>query len=668
MHNLNKLFIYLLLSLLVSLPVFGQPFDFTGLSSPYCSDDGVVTLTGSAAPSGTFSGVGITDNGDGTAVFDPSMAGAGGSINYSLDAWQSIETGYIHSFGIQSDGSLWAWGNNVYSQLGNGSTTDSNIPIQIGSATWQSIVAGGGGHSLGIQSDGSLWAWGRNTFGQLGNGNIATSNIPIQIGSATWQSIVAGYVHSLGIQSDGSLWAWGRNNSGQLGNGNNNDSNIPIQIGTATNWQSIETGYVHSLGIQSNGTLWAWGRNLSGQLGNGSNTDSNIPIQIGTATNWQSVIAADNHSFGIQSDGTLWAWGRNVNGQLGNGSNTTSNIPIQIGSATWQSIAAGYVHSLGIQSDGSLWAWGNNGNGQLGNGNNTDSNIPIQISSATNWQSVIAAANHSLGIQSDGSLWAWGRNNYGQLGNGSTTDSNIPVQIGYYEESVIVNVCNGAIDISISDPCSCGNPLNVIDAAGTIVLFHETVSITAPAGQTWNLTLLNSGEALDINGVALALPAALTETPAGSGNYELEFYHSPDVGYNATFSNGVAADDQMIGNSCTFCSPIPTMSQWGLMILGLLFLTLSSLFSMQSEGVLNIKFVNTDASSVRHFINMSELPFNKSLYFRLLLLVCLCLWLMFSFAIQFFGYELTTADVPGSLIFAFILAYFLSLFFMLKEK
>ncbi|MGB1205790.1 MAG: RCC1 domain-containing protein, partial [Chitinophagales bacterium] len=221
MRNLNKLFIYLLLSLLVSLPVFGQPFDFTGLSSPYCSDDGVVTLTGSAAPSGTFSGVGITDNGDGTAVFDPSMAGAGGSINYSLDAWQSIVAGGFHSLGIQSDGTLWAWGRNLSGQLGNGNTTNSNIPIQIGSATnWQSIAAGGF-HSFGIQSDGSLWAWGRNTDGQLGNGNNTDSNIPIQIGNATnWQSIAAGGFHSFGIQSDGTLWAWGWNTDGQLGNGN----------------------------------------------------------------------------------------------------------------------------------------------------------------------------------------------------------------------------------------------------------------------------------------------------------------------------------------------------------------------------------------------------------------------------------------------------------------
>ncbi|NOR87799.1 MAG: hypothetical protein GQ527_09335, partial [Bacteroidales bacterium] len=54
------------------------PISFTGLDANYCIDNGVVVITGSEAPDGSFSGPGITDNGDGTADFDPSSAGAGG--------------------------------------------------------------------------------------------------------------------------------------------------------------------------------------------------------------------------------------------------------------------------------------------------------------------------------------------------------------------------------------------------------------------------------------------------------------------------------------------------------------------------------------------------------------------------------------------------------------
>jgi len=60
---------------------FGNPYsatDFSGLAGPYCPDALPVTLTGTPTDAnGTFTGPGITDNGNGTAVFDPSVAGAG---------------------------------------------------------------------------------------------------------------------------------------------------------------------------------------------------------------------------------------------------------------------------------------------------------------------------------------------------------------------------------------------------------------------------------------------------------------------------------------------------------------------------------------------------------------------------------------------------------------
>ncbi len=59
--------------------------EFTGLDAAYCENASAVLLTGNQAPEGILSGNGITDNGDGTAWFDPGVAGAGGpySITYS---------------------------------------------------------------------------------------------------------------------------------------------------------------------------------------------------------------------------------------------------------------------------------------------------------------------------------------------------------------------------------------------------------------------------------------------------------------------------------------------------------------------------------------------------------------------------------------------------------
>ncbi len=62
------------------LPVAG----FAGLTSPVCENSSDQLLTGNYAPEGTFSGTGITDNGDGTADFSPSVSGTY-TIKYVID-------------------------------------------------------------------------------------------------------------------------------------------------------------------------------------------------------------------------------------------------------------------------------------------------------------------------------------------------------------------------------------------------------------------------------------------------------------------------------------------------------------------------------------------------------------------------------------------------------
>ncbi len=352
------------------------------------------------------------------------------------DGEPAISAGYRYTLTRKGDGTLWAYGDNTYGQLGVGVVTNadeststfSGTPLQVSIGNTYTAISAGRDHSLAIKTDGTLWAWGRNNSGQLGISNEVDKNTPVKIGEDTYIAISAGGDHSLAIKTDGTLWAWGGNSSGQLGDVTNTASSIPVPVSIGNTYTAISAGRDHSLAIKTDGTLWAWGLNNRGQLGISNQVDKNTPVQVGNNT-YTAISAGDNHSVAIKTDGTLWAWGHNSTAQLGLGNTQQRTSPVQVGDATYITISAGGSHSLAIRTGGTLWSWGYGENGALGLGNhNLDRYFtsPQQVSMGSTFATIAAGKDandggmgHSLAIRVDGMLLGFGYNNVGQLGRGT---------------------------------------------------------------------------------------------------------------------------------------------------------------------------------------------------------------------------------------------------------
>jgi alpha-tubulin suppressor-like RCC1 family protein len=316
--------------------------------------------------------------GDGTTTNRPTPGQVG-----TATSWVSVAatTATAVTAAVQANGTLWTWGNNPSGQLGDGTTNTRLAPGQVGTATkWASVSpAKGGGFLLAVQTNGTLWGWGNNSTSQFGDGTTTDRLTPGQIGAATsWVSAAAANSYSLGIQADGTLWAWGLNTNGQLGDGTTTSRSTPGQVGAGTTWASVTAGDSHTVALRADGTLWAWGLNANGQLGDGTTTSRPVPTQVGTDSNWLSVEAGVSYTLAVKLDGSLWAWGLNNNGQLGDGTLVDKASPVQVSPATgWVRVAAGTNHSLAEQSCRTLLTWGLNTYGQLGDGSTTNRPAPV---------------------------------------------------------------------------------------------------------------------------------------------------------------------------------------------------------------------------------------------------------------------------------------------------
>lgn len=381
-------------------------------------------------------------------------------------------------------------------------TNGSTGPITQSTDTDWVSVAAGDDHCLAVKADGTMWAWGDGTYGQLGDSNYFGGgwiSSPLQIGTnRLWRSVFASQTSSFAIGNDGTLWAWGLNkrawdaSGAVLGLGdaftNTTSVQIPTQVGTGSNWVKVVAWPgVFGAGIQADGSLWAWGNtSLPSYIRAGyASTNFSMPLATSPAATgipgpWVDLALGGPYGAGIvalRADGTLWArppinandvgyWAMYtdlVQSQYSD-PNSMYNLFVSLGMspadalATMLSVLAGpkgltgflavmdfpamleansdakllqpyssrggwlMVDSgIALNQDGTVWTVGDSTGAARAPSSPRDGDWQ-RVNADTDWRHVCSGSGFA-GVKADGRIWTWGAGGASayRMGNGSVS-------------------------------------------------------------------------------------------------------------------------------------------------------------------------------------------------------------------------------------------------------
>ncbi len=417
-------------------------------------------------------------------------------------------------------GSAQCWGYNSNGQLGNGTTTNTNVPTPVtGLSSGVTQITAGGSHACAIVSGGA-WCWGKNTDGQLGNGTTTQSSVPVPVTglSSGVTSISAGDSHTCAVVSS-IVKCWGANiTSGQLGNGTSTPSSVPVTVSNIASATMVSAGRFHTCAVASapaTPTIYSamcWGRGDSGELGD---THASAVSRTPVVAMFADMVSAGGYFTCGTYVGDLFCWGFNGQGQLGIGSTTSTPAPAQVQGLTSgvQQVTTGSAyHACALQNNG-LKCWGYNNTGQLGNpaaGGGTTTPMPVPAL-ASGVFSVTAGGLHTCAVAITG-LYCWGSNASGQLGIGSNTDAGQPQFVFVFPTiAASLSTSAGAIDFG-------GQSMNTTAPAQSITISNTgsaSASITGITTSTYFTTSSTCGSSLAA-GASCTLTISFTPTVVGA--------------------------------------------------------------------------------------------------------------------------------------------------------
>ena len=437
------------------------------------------------------------------------IAGTTTAVISGLTGAVDVGAGEGHTCALINDGTVRCLGqNSTYGQLGNGTFVDSGSPVLVSGLTGAAKMAVGSAHACVVVSDGTVQCWGSNLAGELGNGT--TTNSPVPVHALLMPSLPQGVTVTGGNASI--TVAFGAPAFAGLTSVDNyrvtcngvsiTGSSSPIAFSSLANgtsytctvaahnsvgWSAetplsaavtpalpptvsavspVSGSTLGGTAVTLTGTNFVAGTTTvtiggaaclapavrsstsltcvapAGAAGAASVLASNGAGNSGAGTSYTyvaantttaSVNAGAAHTCVVSGLGTVQCWGDNSSGQLGDGTTTGSSRPVAVGGLGGVvAVAAGFLHTCALTNGGTVTCWGKNSGGQLGNGNTTDSPSPVPVSGLSGVTRIAAGGAHTCALTTAGTVYCWGIGTQGELGNGqsgASVSSSTPVAV-----------------------------------------------------------------------------------------------------------------------------------------------------------------------------------------------------------------------------------------------
>ena len=339
-------------------------------------------------------------------------------------------TGLNHACLLRTNGSVWCWGGGEYGQRGDGiKTTRQPIPQPVLGGHTFTALSVGGHRACALNGAGQAYCWGENVYGQLGDGTTIDKATPVAVsGGKTFTKIYAGKLggpgsqatFSCGLEANGSAWCWGY---GSFGNGNPPIRHLtPVQVTSVPPFVALALGAPQACGLTASGETWCFG-------------EQTPPARVASGHVFTAITGGLDHFCGLEADGEVWCWGRNTFGQLGDGSTVTRTSPVKVvSSRSFVAVAGQTAGTCALATDQTAWCWGihgRNGDGTPPRGaqGRQDQSTPVAVHGGRHF-TALSGGTFTCGRAADGT-WCWGALNFGAELGEINQRYNAPVKIRF---------------------------------------------------------------------------------------------------------------------------------------------------------------------------------------------------------------------------------------------